>query len=39
MAELVQRVVIAGDHGRIRRIETLETSGDRSVMTITKDGR
>jgi len=37
MAELVQRVLIGGDHGRVRRIEVLETSGDRSVMTIAKD--
>jgi outer membrane lipoprotein-sorting protein len=35
MAELVQRVRIGGTDGRVKRIEILETSGDRSVMTIT----
>lgn len=34
MAELVQRVLIAGSEGNVRRIELLETSGDRSVTTI-----
>ena len=38
MAELVQKVVIGGAGGQVRRIEILEASGDRSVMTITKDG-
>lgn len=36
MAELVQKVLIGGAGGEVRRIEILETSGDRSVMTITK---
>lgn len=35
MAELVQKVVIGGVGGEVRRIEILEASGDRSVMTIT----
>jgi hypothetical protein len=34
MAELVQKVVIGGAGGEVRRIEILEASGDRSVMTI-----
>jgi outer membrane lipoprotein-sorting protein len=38
MAELVLRVVIGGAGGAVRRIEILEASGDRSVMTITKPG-
>jgi hypothetical protein len=37
MAELVQKVLIGGTGGEVRRIEILEASGDRSVMTITKD--
>jgi outer membrane lipoprotein-sorting protein len=36
MAELVLKVLIGGAGGEVRRIEILETSGDRSVMTITK---
>ena len=36
MAELVLKVVIGGAGGEVRRIEILEASGDRSVMTITK---
>jgi len=36
MAELVQKVLIGGAGGEVRRIEILEASGDRSVMTITK---
>ncbi len=36
MAELVQKVVIGGAGGEVRRIEILEASGDRTVMTITK---
>ena len=36
MAELVQKVVIGGAGGEVRRIEILEASGDRSVMTITR---
>lgn len=38
LAELVQKVVIGGSGGRVRRIEVLEASGDRSVMTIAKGG-
>jgi len=37
MAELVQKVVIGGAGGRVQRIEILEASGDRAVMTIAKD--
>ena len=37
MAELVQKVTIGGAGGEVRRIEILETGGDRSVMTISKD--
>ena len=36
MAELVLKVVIGGAGGEVRRVEILEASGDRSVMTITK---
>ena len=36
MAELVQKVVIGGAGAEVRRIEILEASGDRTVMTITK---
>ena len=36
MAELVLKVLIGGAGGEVRRIEILEASGDRSVMTITK---
>jgi outer membrane lipoprotein-sorting protein len=35
-AELVQKVLIGGAGGRVQRIEILEASGDRSVMTIAK---
>jgi outer membrane lipoprotein-sorting protein len=38
LAELVHKVLIGGDGARVRRIEILEASGDRSVMTIAKDG-
>ncbi len=38
MAEFVQQVEISGSGGRIARIEILEASGDRSVMTIAKGG-
>ena len=38
LAELVQKVLIGGSGARVRRIEILEASGDRSVMTIVKDG-
>ena len=38
LAELVQKVLIGGSGARVRRIEILEASGDRSVMTIAKDG-
>lgn len=37
MAELVQKVLIGGSGDRVRRIEVLEASGDRSVITI-EDG-
>jgi hypothetical protein len=36
LADVVQKVVIGGTGGEVRRIEILEASGDRSVMTITK---
>jgi outer membrane lipoprotein-sorting protein len=36
MAELVQKVVIGGAGAEVRRIEILEASGDRTVMTIAK---
>lgn len=39
MAELVHKVVIGGAGGEVRRIEILEASGDRSVMTISKESR
>jgi len=38
LAELVHKVLIGGSGARVRRIEILEASGDRSVMTIGKDG-
>ena len=38
LAELVQKVLIGGSGARVRRIEILEASGDRSVMTIAKGG-
>jgi outer membrane lipoprotein-sorting protein len=38
MAELVLKVVISGAGGEVRRIEILEASGDRSVMTIAPPG-
>ncbi len=38
LAELVQKVLIGGSGARVRRIEILETSGDRSVMTVAKGG-
>jgi outer membrane lipoprotein-sorting protein len=38
LAELVQKVLIGGAGGEVRRIEILEASGDRSVMTIAKGG-
>jgi outer membrane lipoprotein-sorting protein len=34
LAEFVQRVLIGGSAGAVRRIEILETSGDKSVMTV-----
>jgi len=37
MAELVLKILIEGAGSQVRRIEILEASGDRSVMTITKD--
>lgn len=38
LAELVHKVLIGGSGTRVRRIEILEASGDRSVMTIAKGG-
>jgi outer membrane lipoprotein-sorting protein len=38
LAELMQKVVIGGRGAQVTRIELLETSGDRSVMTIAKGG-
>ncbi len=38
LAELVHKVLIGGSGARVRRIEILEASGDRSVMTIAKGG-
>jgi outer membrane lipoprotein-sorting protein len=38
LAELVHKVLIGGRGARVQRIEILEASGDRSVMTISKDG-
>ena len=38
LAELVHKVLIGGSGARVRRIEMLEASGDRSVMTIVKGG-
>ncbi len=37
LADVVQKVTIGGAGGEVRRIEILETGGDRSVMTITRD--
>lgn len=36
LADVVLKVVIGGAGGEVRRIEILEASGDRSVMTITR---
>jgi outer membrane lipoprotein-sorting protein len=36
LADVVLKVLIGGAGGEVRRIEILEASGDRSVMTITK---
>ncbi len=38
MAEFVQKIEISGSGGHIARIEILEASGDRSVMTLVKGG-
>ena len=38
LAELVHKVLIGGSSARVQRIEILEASGDRSVMTIGKGG-
>jgi hypothetical protein len=38
LAELVHKVLISGSGARVQRIEILEASGDRSVMTIGKGG-
>lgn len=35
----VQEIVLSGAHARVERIESLETSGDRSIMTIMHDGK
>jgi len=35
----VETITLAGAGARVARIETLETSGDRSVMTIVHDGK
>ena len=35
----VETITIAGSAARVRRIEVLETGGDRSVMTIVHDGK
>jgi len=35
---VVSEIRISGDRGMINAIEMIETGGDRSVMTITKDG-
>jgi len=38
MQDVVSEIRISGDRGTINAIEMIETGGDRSVMTITKDG-
>jgi hypothetical protein len=38
MQEVVREIRISGGSGSISAIETIETNGDRSVMTITGDG-
>lgn len=38
MQEVVSEIRISGSGDRIDSIETIESSGDRSVMTITRDG-
>jgi len=35
----VQEIVLSGTHARLERIESVETSGDRSTMTIMHDGK
>jgi outer membrane lipoprotein-sorting protein len=37
MQEVVSEIRISGEYGSINAIETIETNGDRSVMTITRD--
>jgi hypothetical protein len=38
MRDVVSEIRISGDRSWINAIEIIETGGDRSVMTITKDG-
>ena len=38
MQDVVSEIRISGDRGMINAIEMIETGGDRSVMTITRDG-
>jgi hypothetical protein len=38
MQEVVREIRISGERSSIRAIEVFETNGDRSVMTITRDG-
>ena len=38
MQDVVSEIRISGDRSWINAIEIIETGGDRSVMTITKDG-
>lgn len=38
MQEVVSEIRISGEYGSINAIETIETNGDRSVMTVTRDG-
>lgn len=39
MQDVVSEIRISGNHDWINSIEIIETGGDRSVMTITRDGR
>ena len=34
MARFVERIVVAGRAGRVNRIETFETTGDRTVLEV-----
>jgi len=38
MQDVVSEIRISGDRSWINAIEMIETGGDRSVMTITRDG-